>query len=47
MHAWAEVHGLALLRNDGLIAGMSEIRGENEASTLEAVFDIMRARWKA
>jgi len=47
MHAWAEVHGLAMLRNDGLIAGMSEMRGGKEASTLDAIFSIMRARWKA
>jgi AcrR family transcriptional regulator len=47
LHAWAEVHGLALLRNDGLIAGMSEMRGGKEATTLDAIFDIMRARWKA
>lgn len=46
IHAWAEVHGLAMLRNEGLIAGMSEIRGGNEARTLEAIFGIMRARWK-
>jgi AcrR family transcriptional regulator len=47
MHAWAEVHGLALLRNEGLIAGMSEMRGGKEASTLDAIFGIMRARWQA
>ena len=47
MHSWAEVHGLALLRNDGLIAGMSEVRGGNEASTLDAIFGVMRARWRA
>jgi AcrR family transcriptional regulator len=46
-HAWAEVHGLALLRNEGLIAGMSEIRGGKESSTLDAIFGIMRARWRA
>jgi AcrR family transcriptional regulator len=46
MHAWAEVHGLAVLRNEGLIAGMSEFRGGKEASTLDAIFGIMRARWK-
>jgi AcrR family transcriptional regulator len=44
--AWAEVHGLALLRNDGLIAGMSEMRGGKESSTLDAIFAIMRARSK-
>jgi AcrR family transcriptional regulator len=47
LHAWAEVHGLALLRNDGLIAGMSEIRGGKESTTIDAIFAIMRARWKA
>ena len=47
LHAWAEVHGLALLRNEGLIAGMSEVRGGKESSTLDAIFAIMRARWKA
>jgi len=47
LHAWAEVHGLALLRNEGLIAGMSEMRGGKESSTLDAIFAIMRARWKA
>jgi hypothetical protein len=47
LHAWAEVHGLALLRNEGLIAGMSEMRGGNEKSTLDAIFAIMRARFKA
>jgi AcrR family transcriptional regulator len=46
LHAWAEVHGLALLRNDGLIAGMSEERGGKESSTLDAIFAIMRARSK-
>ena len=47
LHAWAEVHGLALLRNEGLIAGMSEMRGGKEARTLDAIFAIMRARFKA
>jgi AcrR family transcriptional regulator len=47
LHAWAEVHGLALLRNEGLIAGMSEVRGGKEPSTLDAIFAIMRARFKA
>jgi AcrR family transcriptional regulator len=46
LHAWAEVHGLALLRKDGLIAGMSEVRGRKEASTLDAIFSIMRGRWR-
>jgi hypothetical protein len=47
LHAWAEVHGLALLRNDGIIAGMSEMRGGRESSTIDAIFGIMRARWKS
>jgi AcrR family transcriptional regulator len=47
MHAWAEVHGLAMLRNEGLIAGMSEVRGGKESSTLDAIFAIMRARFRA
>jgi len=46
LHAWAEVHGLALLRNEGLIAGMSEMRGGKESTTLDAIFAIMRARSK-
>jgi AcrR family transcriptional regulator len=46
LHAWAEVHGLALLRNDGLIAGMAEMRGRKEAGTLDAIFNIMRTRWQ-
>jgi AcrR family transcriptional regulator len=47
LHAWAEVHGLALLRNEGLIAGMSEIRGGKESTTIDAIFAVMRARFKA
>ena len=47
LHAWAEVHGLALLRNEGLIAGMAEVRGKKESSTLDAIFAIMRTRWQA
>jgi len=46
LHAWAEVHGLALLRNEGLIAGMSEVRGGKESTTLDAIFAIMRSRSK-
>jgi len=46
LHAWAEVHGLALLRADGLIAGMSEMRGGKESSTLDAIFSIMRTRFQ-
>ena len=47
LHAWAEVHGLALLRNEGLIAGMSEMRGGKESTTIDAIFAVMRARFKA
>jgi AcrR family transcriptional regulator len=47
LHAWAEVHGLALLRNEGLIAGMAEVRGRKESSTLDAIFAIMRTRWRS
>jgi AcrR family transcriptional regulator len=42
--AWAEVHGLALLCNEGLIRGMSEERGGTEKHTLDAIFTIMKAR---
>jgi len=45
LHAWAEVHGLAMLRNEGLIASMSEMRGGKESSTLDAIFAIMRVRF--
>jgi AcrR family transcriptional regulator len=43
---WAEVHGLALLCNEGMIARMSEIRGGSEEQTLEVIFGIMRSRFK-
>jgi AcrR family transcriptional regulator len=41
---WAEVHGLALLSDSGLIAIMSEMRGGSERKTLETIFGYMRAR---
>ena len=44
--AWSEVHGLALLRNEGVLGRMSEARGGTERRTLEAIFDILRARLK-
>jgi AcrR family transcriptional regulator len=44
MSIWAEVHGLALLRNEGLIAAMSSQRNLTEKQTINAVFDILRAR---
>jgi AcrR family transcriptional regulator len=43
---WAEVHGLALLCNEGTIATMSEMRGSSEARTLENMFALMKARFK-
>jgi AcrR family transcriptional regulator len=43
---WAEVHGLALLRNEGLVAGMSEMRGRSEAQVLDMMFKLMRARFR-
>jgi AcrR family transcriptional regulator len=42
--AWSEVHGLALLRNEGVLDRMSRERGGTEARTLEAIFAILRAR---
>ncbi len=45
-HAWAEVHGLALLRKEGLISAMSEARERKESGTLDAIFAIMRGRWR-
>lgn len=44
MLTWAEVHGLALLSNSGLIAIMSEMRGGSERKTFETIFGYMRAR---
>lgn len=41
---WSQVHGLALLRNEGLIAGMAQMRGKREEDALESIFDILRAR---
>jgi AcrR family transcriptional regulator len=42
--AWAEVHGLALLCNEGVIRGMSEERGGTEKRTLDAILAVMKAR---
>jgi hypothetical protein len=42
--SWAEVHGLALLRNEGIVAGLSEKYGQTEATMLEAIFKVNRAR---
>jgi AcrR family transcriptional regulator len=43
--AWAEVHGLALLRNEGIIASLSERYGQTEAMTLDSIFKISHARF--
>jgi len=43
---WSQVHGLALLRNEGLIGLMSAERGRTEADTLNAVFAVL-SRWYA
>ncbi len=42
--AWSEVHGLALLCNEGVIRGMSEERGSTEKRTLDAILAVMKAR---
>jgi AcrR family transcriptional regulator len=42
--SWVEVHGLALLCNEGLIRQMSEERGGTEKRTLGTIFAIMKAR---
>jgi AcrR family transcriptional regulator len=44
--AWSEVHGLALLRGEGVLGRMSEARGGTEGRTLAAIFAILRARLK-
>jgi AcrR family transcriptional regulator len=44
MHAWASVHGLALLANEGMIAILAGQRGMDEASALEEIFAISRSR---
>ena len=44
MHAWAAVHGLALLANEGMIAGLAEQRGLDEATALTTILDISRSR---
>jgi AcrR family transcriptional regulator len=41
---WAEVHGLALLCNEGIIAKMSELRGGSESRSLDLIFGFMKAR---
>ena len=42
--SWAEVHGLALLCNEGLIREMSEERGGSEKRTLDAIFAAIKGR---
>jgi hypothetical protein len=46
LRAWAEVHGLALLRNEGMIAGMSEQRGMSESQALDMIFSVMRRNFE-
>jgi len=41
---WSQVHGLALLRNEGMIGLMAAQRGYSEQAALEAVFDVF-SRW--
>jgi AcrR family transcriptional regulator len=41
---WAEVHGLAVLRNEGVIANMARSRGLDEESVLSALLEIASAR---
>lgn len=41
---WAEVHGLALLCNEGVIGRMSEAHGGSEKRTIEMIFAIMKTR---
>jgi AcrR family transcriptional regulator len=40
--SWAQVHGLAMLCNEGMIATMSEERGGSEPRTLAAIFAVMK-----
>ena len=44
MHAWSTVHGLALLANEGMIAGMAEQRGIDESAAIDTIFEISRSR---
>jgi AcrR family transcriptional regulator len=45
MLIWAEVHGLALLRNEGIVAELSESRGIDEAKAIEMILELVRARY--
>ncbi len=47
LHIWSGVHGLAVLRNEGLLAGMASQRGKSETETLGAIFEIMRKQFGA
>jgi AcrR family transcriptional regulator len=42
---WSEVHGLALLRNEGIIARMCEKHGQSEGKALDAIFKMIRGRY--
>jgi len=42
MAFWSQVHGLALLRNEGIIEGMSRLRGGSAEATVEGVLALMR-----
>jgi AcrR family transcriptional regulator len=42
--AWAEVHGLAILCSEGMIAKMAELGGRREGRTLDLIFALMKAR---
>ncbi len=44
--AWAEVHGLALLCNEGVVATMAEMRGTSESQVMGMIFAFMEARLK-
>jgi hypothetical protein len=42
----AQVHGLSLLRNEGIIEAMSKMRGGDEGLTIEAIFGILAAQYR-
>ncbi len=49
MAIWAQVHGLSLLRNEGIIGAMSRMRGGDEGQTIKTIFAILAAqygKWK-
>lgn len=43
---WAEVHGLAILRNEGIVASLSARYGQTEMMFLQSVTKVRRARYK-